>query len=479
MTDKTNSSCLLVTDIPFWKADLGNRQRILGLVRYLRDTSTSLKVLFLGKTASEDRKILELLGLVTEMLYLEEVAVSREELERVPKKMPGPLEDFYDRAAKAKFNKLLCKWIFETIIVEYIRLDYLVYDLHGEYRTIIDTHDLMGRRCEKYKCAGEQHHIVISHEDEMTLLDRYSYVLAIQHNEYEVMRTELSRAQVLLVSHAVEPKYAIEPIDLLFVSGTSNWKSIVWFMEEVWPRFSNTGMKLHIYGGVCVNLKKYARVNGVFLHGIVASLDAIYRSNSIAINPVLYGGGLKIKSVEALAYGLPLVTTSEGANGLEDAKNWAFLLANTPQEWIEALAILLFSMPLRHALAYNGLYYARKHFVGAMCYGNLGALFGKEEVMQKKPAVSNHFIEIEELLASLHAQLPEFLQHLHILQAQDVIRTADDARQHIEPINERSFELFERYRNSGWRWRIQVLKKVPLLGNCLLYFKHKFLKWNV
>ena len=282
----------------------------------------------------------------------------------------------------------------------------------------------------------------------------------------------------MMVPHAVEPKNVAE---IVFVSGPAHWKSIVWFIEEVWPRFVGTGMMLHVYGSVCKNLKKYARVEGVLLHGTVASLDAIYRRGDIVINPVQFGGGLKIKSVEALAYGLPLVATSEAVNGMEDAEGKAYLLANTQEEWVEALAMLFFSEHLRHILACNGLCFARKHFVSSVCYGELGELLcGEEAVVQQISDFAYRLVETKGLLASLRARLPELLLRLYTLQAQGVLRTDDDARsQHIEYIAEWSFALFQRYQASGWRGHIQALKKVPLLGRSLLYFKRKLLKWDI
>jgi len=467
---------LLVTDIPFWKADLGNRQRILSLVQYLNEKSIKLLILYLGRSEYKDTAMIETLGLSHCLRYLDDTAILHGKLNRVAPEKTGPLSEFYDPKIKARFDNFLSENTIKTIIVEYIHLDYLVSDLRQQYVTIIDTHDLMSHRAQKYERNNEVHHIIISEAEEMAVLDQYDYVLAIQKNEYDTMKARLKRAKLILVTHAVEPKNAAE---IVFVSGTSHWKSIAWFIEGVWPQFAGTGMILHIYGSVCKNLKKYAKVKGVLFHGTVASLEEVYRRADIAINPVHFGGGLKIKSVEALAYGLPLITTSEGVNGLDDVRDKACLLANTQEEWIESLAILFFSKHLRHALTYNGLCFARKHFVGAECYGELAnLLLSGGKTVQKTPEAAYRTIETEELLASLRDRLPEFLQHLNTLQTQDILRTEDEVLPHIEYIGEWSFELFERYRNSSLRKRMQGLKKVPLFGKSLIYLKRKLLKWD-
>ena len=59
--------------------------------------------------------------------------------------------------------------------------------------------------------------------------------------------------------------------------------------------------------------------DGVLSIGPVETIDVFWPNIDIAINPIRFGSGLKIKNVEALAYGLPLLTTPIGAEGLEAA----------------------------------------------------------------------------------------------------------------------------------------------------------------
>ena len=56
---------------------------------------------------------------------------------------------------------------------------------------------------------------------------------------------------------------------------------------------------------------------------------------------MLFGTGIKIKNVESLGYGIPLVTTSVGAKGLEEKANTAFLVADNPQEFALKVIMIL------------------------------------------------------------------------------------------------------------------------------------------
>ena len=118
---------------------------------------------------------------------------------------------------------------------------------------------------------------------------------------------------------------------------------------------------------------KLADNSGVTLHGIVDDLDEIYRRIDIVINPVRVGSGLKIKNVEALANGLPLVTTSHGAEGMEDGAGTAFLVADTPQDFAEHINQLLASQETRQALGEQAYAYAEENFSEDGCFQELMA----------------------------------------------------------------------------------------------------------
>jgi glycosyltransferase involved in cell wall biosynthesis len=75
--------------------------------------------------------------------------------------------------------------------------------------------------------------------------------------------------------------------------------------------------------------------------GPVENLREAYARANVVINPMVIGTGLKTKSVEALSFGRPLVTTSCGAEGLEAGAGEAFLVADGAEEMARALALVL------------------------------------------------------------------------------------------------------------------------------------------
>lgn len=371
----SSKKTLLVTDIEFYKKDIGNRQRILRLIQYL-DQYIDVTVLLLrplSKDAIHKLKEMDLLHLITS---IEDIKISKKDFENAKAKPTQHLEDFFDLETKLKFDKYLQSNSFDNIIIEYIRLDYLVNDHHHKYKTFLDTHDLMSLRTEVYEKNNEKHFITLTRDQEFAILKNYAYTLSIQKNEHALISKHIAKEKSLLVYHAndiAKERHINEDLkNIIFISGPANYKHIFWFIQNVWVYFVDDPlMILNIHGSVCKQLEQFSHINNIKLHGYAKDLDKIYTQADLAINPVQYGGGLKIKNVEALCAGLPLITTDEGANGIEDGINYAFLLANSVEEWVRSLVSLKLSKPLRNKLSQNALKYSEYYFSDEHCYGNL------------------------------------------------------------------------------------------------------------
>ena len=65
--------------------------------------------------------------------------------------------------------------------------------------------------------------------------------------------------------------------------------------------------------------------------------ESFYRNIDVVVNPIEFGSGLKIKNVEAIAYGKPLITTPHGANGFVDTPHASVLVADSPEHWRAAI----------------------------------------------------------------------------------------------------------------------------------------------
>jgi hypothetical protein len=109
--------------------------------------------------------------------------------------------------------------------------------------------------------------------------------------------------------------------NIIFVGSIShypNLQGLFWFFKEVWPILINleSRVTMHIVGEGFES--SFENQKNVFFHGYLSDmeLEKLYRSCNVSIAPLLEGGGVKGKIIDALYYGLNVVTTSAGSQGI-------------------------------------------------------------------------------------------------------------------------------------------------------------------
>ena len=131
-------------------------------------------------------------------------------------------------------------------------------------------------------------------------------------------------------------------------------------LKEIWPviRSEYPTARWLVAGGVCESVRQPPP--GVELRGRVASLDGLYADTHLVINPMRTGTGLKIKCLEALSYGKPLVTTAVGAAGMESGVGTAFLVGDDPAGVARHCLELLASLERRSDLAAGAIQFIKE-----------------------------------------------------------------------------------------------------------------------
>lgn len=135
--------------------------------------------------------------------------------------------------------------------------------------------------------------------------------------------------------------------ELLFIGSFNhppNLDGILWFVNSVWPLIQKDipEVKLTIIGSNTPReIKDLAQLPGVSVLGFVADIGPFLDRASVAIAPLRYGGGMKGKVCEAMASGLPVVTTSFGAQGIGALNGLALLMEDRPDDYAQAVVDLL------------------------------------------------------------------------------------------------------------------------------------------
>ncbi|QAU35546.1 glycosyltransferase [Janthinobacterium sp. 17J80-10] len=369
---------LVVTDVPFWEAALGNHMRIFTMCKEIQ-RHAELTVFYFGSLFPEREAQIAAAGFAGQVISFKDYEQAAKDLRETSDfpRLPG-----LERWRHEIFFKSLRAFLsfapqFDTVVFEYIWLAYTRAALPYQAITVLDTHDLMTMREYRFVSQGLRHHISLTFGEEMALLDRFDSVIAIQHEEAEILSSVLKKALPICCPHGVDmpecgpPRATADTLILGFVGGASdaNFAAIDWFLRQVWPVMASLPIALHVYGAVCQRIDQAPP--GVVLHGKVDRLDSAYAGCDVIINPMIHGGGIKIKSVEALAYGKPLVASPEGAVGIAAPADSGVFVARNRAEFIDALVRLLAFPEERRAMANAARQAAEAQFSSARCFAPL------------------------------------------------------------------------------------------------------------
>jgi len=155
---------------------------------------------------------------------------------------------------------------------------------------------------------------------------------------------------------------------------SANYDAMRWFLAQIYPE-----IKVHIpdvsftiTGSVQgVDLAKLPMDDSVHLIGFVDDVRLSVAEAKVCVVPIRQGSGTRLKILEAMALGTPVVSTTKGAEGLEVVNNEHLLLADTPEAFVDAVLRVTRDSNLRERLRRN----ARALVVQRYDWENIGAQF--------------------------------------------------------------------------------------------------------
>lgn len=357
---------LVVSPAPSTPASSGNRQRVSALFQYLKSQGFVVHfVLYNVYNSLHDLCDAESYGrMAAEWDYFDFVPKSPESKsatsrlrERVLRSsvyrrlalrgLRPPLHNAIDDwCCDALVNFVrwkLSNYPIHAVFVEYVFLSRVFEVAPADALKILDTHDLFAGRHQRMVRGGlAPSFFSTTRRQEDWAFRRADVILAIQEREREEIASRVDR-QVLEVTHfesrkPLERPYGeLKTIGVLGSRNGINQQSISLCIEEMARRNVLDRVKFKVGGDICADLQPGHE--NVELLGRVPSLDEFYRSVDLVVNPAVAGTGLKIKSVEAISYGAPLVCTACGAEGMRPSEDYHQF--ETVGDMVEHLRVML------------------------------------------------------------------------------------------------------------------------------------------
>ena len=174
--------------------------------------------------------------------------------------------------------------------------------------------------------------------------------------------------------HVYQPGIAIErpfafihqPMSLFHI-GSMEWQAneqgVMWFLNKVWPLVlsAQPNAKFHLAGkGLSKQDPRFFQ-SGIVNHGEVSNAEDFMHEHGVMIVPIQAGSGIRIKTLEAMALGVPIVSTSIGAQGLTVMDDVEIKIADEPKEFAAAICTLLSSPAKSQEMTSQARKYVEMH----------------------------------------------------------------------------------------------------------------------
>ena len=190
---------------------------------------------------------------------------------------------------------------------------------------------------------------------------RLSVIPAGVDTEYFAPQPETPRDPIVLFSG----HYEVE----------ANRDAVHWFAHRIWPlvRDHHPGVRFHVVGpGVTPELRDLARRDpSIVVTGEVDDLRPYLHRAQVFVCPVRIGSGLRVKVLEAMAAGVPVVTTSLGAEGIPIQPGDTCLIADLPPMMASYISLLLSDEELRTSMARQARQLVAERFAWDRCIDQL------------------------------------------------------------------------------------------------------------
>lgn len=168
--------------------------------------------------------------------------------------------------------------------------------------------------------------------------------------------------------------------EIIFVGGFGhrpNVDAVLWLAREIMPMLAEHDLRVTIIGSNAPDEILKLNSKNLFIKGFVSDeeLRNYYNNSRLVVVPLRYGAGIKGKVIEAMYYGVPIITTSVGAEGLKDIENLVEV-KDEPIEFAKTINSLYNNTEKLRKLSEGYPAYIKRHFSKEAALKAIGKDFG-------------------------------------------------------------------------------------------------------
>lgn len=322
----------------------------------------------------------------------------------VQRKYPLQVSLFWDAKIKTQIDQIIDKEKPDYVIADFIRTTEYLKDYKG-YK-IADLQDLLSLRYERQRYVDLKRinpygaylfrmpklvqvvlqqsfvkklimnmEIKLLRNYEQDVGKNYNRVMFVAKSEGAILDEMIGEKKSLIVPLGADYDYFSQDLQLLkkensiaFMGALNvahNENGIVHFIEHCWPEVRKRVPEAKLYiigGGASEKLKQYASEHIIFT-GRVPDVRTAIGECEVFICPLQFGSGIKTKNIEAMAMGMPVVTTPIGAESIDAENGSEWIIAETDEKFAEAVTELLTADPSsRQKMGHAAQEFVRNNF---------------------------------------------------------------------------------------------------------------------
>lgn len=293
--------------------------------------------------------------------------------------MPIQIGYFHQSSIQRKINTLLNEIQPDHIFCQLIRVAEYVKDYHDCLKTL-DYMDTLSKGIERrihrvnwYQRAFFKLEFTRLRRYENSIFDYFEHHTIISEQDREHI-PHPKRKEILIVQNGVselffEPFQNHKKYTLVFTGNMSyppNIEAAKFIHDKILPHLDEQHNVL-ISGASPVRELTQLSSNRLTISGWIDDIRSSYSAGKIFIAPMFLGTGLQNKLLEAMAMGIPCITTSLANNALGAEPEETILIANNPEEFIFQIRRLLSSEVLYQNISRNGKIFVSEKFTWKGC----------------------------------------------------------------------------------------------------------------
>jgi glycosyltransferase involved in cell wall biosynthesis len=309
--------------------------------------------------------------------------------------------DYFAPPGYVKYlNELLARRSYDFIWINNLDYAHLASNLRSpKLQTVIDIHDITTRFRLVRKNIEFSKNLKFDYEAnfvrEIALLDRFDKVIVDSQFERDILAKELPTDKLHFIPSQVnglDSGNNLTPYldrefeyDVLFVGSDNqpNREGLQFFLGEVLPLIveRKPDLQVAIAGKISAAVRvEPTLAKHVTCLGYIPDLAELYRQSRLVICPLKSGAGTKFKLVEAMAYAMPIVTTTHSASALSLVDGVNAFITDDPAIYADRVLHLVQAPELaaRFSLQISKTY-ASQH-ASAAIYNKLDAIFAADLV---------------------------------------------------------------------------------------------------